>query len=191
MMKNILSFLFIGAALLLSATLSYADNGIKYNYGELRFVADAEFDQYDVDGDGFALNGSVRLDEVFYVTADYEVISYDDGIDTNVFQAAVGMIYPVKQFDTIAELAIVNSDVDAPNGDSNTGFRVSAGARAYVMDKLEVRGTLNYIDVDEDDSYLTIAADYFVLPNLSVNAAKDIEADIDRFSIGVRYYFGD
>lgn len=190
-MKNAIFLVLLGAGSLLSAVQVNADNGIKYNYGELRFIVDSDLDAYDVDGDGIGLGGSFRLDEVFYLTADYETLGYDDGIDVDTLQIAGGMIYPIKQVDAIAEIAVVNMDVDAPNGDSNTGFRLSAGARAYVMDKLEVRGTVNYIDVDEDDSYMTIAADYFVLPNVSVNVSKDIAADVDRFSIGVRYYIGE
>lgn len=190
-MKNTLSALLLGITLVSYSLLSHGDNGIHYNYGELRFVADSELDQFDVDGDGLALGGSLRLDEVFYVTLDYETIDYDNNIDTTTFQAALGLIYPIQKFDGIAELAIVNSDIDAPNGDSNTGFRITAGARTYVIPKLEVRGTVNYVDVDETDSYMTVAADYFVTPLFSVNASKDIAADVDRFSIGVRYYFGE
>jgi hypothetical protein len=180
----------LSAALLSVSTVSIADNGIQYNYGELRYVVDADLDGYDVDGDGLAFGGSFRIDELFYAVADYEAIDYDDNIDTSVLQVGLGVIFPYEKIDFIAEAAINSSDADSPVKD-DTGFRLTAGGRTYVMPELEVRATVNYSDIfDENDTYLTVSADYFLGKSFSINASKDLAADVDRFSIGVRYYFG-
>jgi hypothetical protein len=197
-MKKILYMLVLSACGLLLSVIAYGDSRIKYNYGDLHFVVDSELDAYDVDGgNGVGVGGSALLSETSYITADYETLNYDyetlnydDEIDVNILQVGVGLIFPARQLDMIAELALVTADTDAPNGDLNTGFRVSSGAHAYVIKNLELRGTLNYIDVDEGDSYVSIAANYFLMRNVSVNLSKDIDADIDRLSIGIRYYIG-
>ncbi|MGH1485180.1 MAG: hypothetical protein ACRBCI_03100 [Cellvibrionaceae bacterium] len=183
---------FVSIFLFSVTTNVVADNGIQYNYAEFRFVADAELDDVDVDGDGFAFSGSFRLDELFYLVADYEDIGFDRGVDSTVIQLGAGVIAPYEKVDIIGELAIVDADVDGPGGsESDTGFRLTGGVRGYVMPQLEVRGTLNYVDVEDDDTFVTLAADYFINDSFSVNIAKDLSAELDRLSIGVRYYFGE
>jgi hypothetical protein len=185
-------FILFGFLAFSLATKSMADNQIQYNYGEFRFVADADIDDTDVDGDGFAFSGSFRLDELFYFIADYEDLDFDRGVDSTVIQAGAGIIMPYQKVNIIAELAIVDADVDGPaGGNSDTGFRLTGGVRGYVMPKLELRGTLNYVDVEDDDTFVTLAADYFITDSFSVNLSKDLSAELDRLSIGVRYYFGE
>ena len=189
---GLISFL-LGCCYCFIQAKALADNGIRYNYGEFRLVADAKIDDINIEGDGFAFAGSYRLDELFYLTADYEVLDYDDSVDTEILQVGAGIIMPYQSIDTIAEFSLLHADFDSAfGGDSDTGFRVAGGARAYLFPNLELRGTLNYLDVDgEDDTFATFAADYFISKVVSVNVSKDISADTDRLSIGVRYYFGD
>ncbi len=192
--KTLTAALSLGlGAFLTSAVFAANDNGIQYNYGELRYIVDAELDNLDTeDGDGFGFGGSFRIDELIYVIADYEALDYDRGIDTTVLQVGAGVILPFQKIDFIGEAALVDGDVDTDVGDSSdTGFRITGGARTYVMPKLELRGSLTYIDVEDDDTFATIAGDYFFNKSLSLNVSKDIAADVDRFSIGVRYYFGE
>lgn len=191
-MKTQLGAALFGAFLCVSGSNVNANNGIQYNYGEFRYIVDSELDFDDTDGDGFAFAGSYRVDELFYVIADYESIDYDDDIDTDLLQVGGGVIFPYRKVDMIAELALVDFDIDGRSTrDSEVGFRATGGARGYVIPQLELRGTLNYMSLDEDDSYVTVGADYFINRSFSVNVAKDIAADIDRFSVGVRYYFGE
>ena len=186
--------LLLGGLLALGQVNAGADNGIRYNYGELRLIADAELDDADVDidGDGFALAGSYRIDELFYGLADYEVLDYDDGVDTTLLQVGAGMIFPYDKVDLIAEFTLADYDVDGNSSrDSDTGFRVAGGARGYLFPNVEVRGALNYLELDDEDVYISLAADYFVTKDFSINIAKDFSGDVDRLSLGARYYFGE
>ena len=170
-----------------------AEKNIQYNYGEFRFVVDSDLDDTSLDGDGFAFSGSLRLDELFYAIVDYEAIEYDRNAEITDLQVGAGLIAPVRNVDGIAELAIIHRDVDhLPIGDSDTGFRFSGGLRGYLTPQFELRGTVNLIEVDDfDDTFITIAGDYFLNDSVSINIAKDLSADIERFSIGVRLYLGE
>lgn len=183
---------FVALPALSAAAVTDKVDTIQYNYADLRYVFDAELDEINLDGDGFGFSASLRLDEMFYILGDYEVIDYDANVETSIFQAGVGAIFPTRPVDVIAEFVIVDADSEQGlDGYDDTGFRVSGGVRAYVATNFELRGTLNYLDISDDDTYFTLAGDYFVNRSLSVNFSKDLSAEIDRFSIGLRYYLGE
>lgn len=168
-----------------------AENNIQYNYLEFRLIADAEVDDFDIDGDGIAFGASIRLDELFYVVADYEATDFDFNIDTTVWQGGIGVILPVNKVDMITELALVHLDTDIEDYDG-TGYRLSVGARGYIIPELELRATANRMDVEDlEDTFFTVSGDYFFTPSFSVNLSHDFSADIERLSVGLRYYLGE
>ncbi|MFT6790901.1 MAG: hypothetical protein ACJA04_000100 [Cellvibrionaceae bacterium] len=173
-----------------------AENNIQYNYLDFRLIADAEIEDSNIDGDGFAFGGSVRLDELIYLFADYEVTDFDSNVDVTVLQGGVGALLSVNKIDLLAELALVDFDADGRSSTiasyDGTGYRFSAGARGYLNPQLELRAMVSRVDVDDfEDTFLTIAGDYFLNESFSVNLSRDINADIERFSIGLRYYLGE
>ena len=192
-MKNHWLSLIMAIMLPVSGFTFAADgNNIQYNYGEFRFIFDSELDDTNIDGDGMAFGGSLRLDELFYVVVDYEKLDYDAGIDIDILQAGVGLIVDLQAVDVVGELAILDRDADSRLVSySDTGFRLSAGARTYVIPELELRGLVNHAELDGTDTWYTLAADYFFNPFFSVTISKDLSSELDRFSAGLRYYFGE
>ncbi len=184
---SLLFIVFIGS---LSNTL--AAQNIQYNYAELRYIIDADVNDSDIDGDGYAFGGSIRIDELFYAFADYESLAFDLNIDTTIVQGGMGFIVPFDKVNGIAELALVHGDADSNLGGlDETGYRLGAGVRGYITPDLELRATFNRIDLDEDDSYLTLAGDYFLSKDFSVNITKEWSAEVERLAIGIRYYLGE
>ena len=84
----------------LLSTKAISNDDIQYNYVEFRFVVDANLDDVDVDGDGFAFAGSYRLDELFYLIADYEDLDFNRGVDSTVIKVGGGVIVPYQNIGT-------------------------------------------------------------------------------------------
>jgi hypothetical protein len=173
------------------SVMANADNGIRYDYLEFRYTLDAEIDGTIADdGDGIAFGGSIRINDMFYALGDYETLDYDNDIESTVLQLGAGAIFPQEKFDAVAELAFLDVELERGSADnSETGFRLSGGARGYVTPKIEARALLNYVDVEDDDTFITIGADYFYSDTLSFNLLKDLGGDSERLAVGVRYYF--
>ncbi len=87
-------------------------------------------------------------------------------------------------------MRFVNSEVDTPGGDADdNGFALSAGARGWVADGFEVRGAVRHVNLDNNDTYLELAGDYYFSDTFSAGASLEFAGDNDVFSIGVRLYF--
>ncbi len=174
--------------LLLSAAMFISPvqaSDVKYNYIEGRYVLDAEVG--NIDGDGILIGGSFRLNTDFYAFGNYETLDMDFSNDIDTFTLGAGYIYPLNtMWDANFSFSFVNAEV---NSNDDNGFALTAGVRGMMMPKIEGRATLTYIDVDDDDTFVTLAGDYFVSPNLSVGLELDLGADLETVSIGARYYF--
>ena len=159
---------------------------VKYNYIEGRYILDAEADN-NVDGDGFQLGGSFRIANDFYLIGSYQSLDLDFNNDIDTLKVGAGYILPIHdKWDANFSLSLVNSDT---NNNDDSGFAVSAGVRGMLTPKIEGRASVNYIDVNNSDTYITLGGDYFVLRNLSVGVEADVSGDLDTVSIGARYFF--
>jgi hypothetical protein len=90
----------------------------------------------------------------------------------------------------VSTLRIVRSEID--NGVVNvddTGFAISAGARGLLAPKFEIRGSVNHINLDDSDTYLEFAGDYYFTEQFSAGASVEFAGDTDALTIGVRWSF--
>jgi hypothetical protein len=130
-----------------------------YTYAEARYLLDAEVE--DVDGDGFRFGGSFRLTKDIYLFGSYDSVDLDNSdVDITLLKLGGGYIYPINPtWDANFSLAYANAEADG-DGDGvdedEDGYELSAGVRGKVRPEIEVRGELNYLDLDEDDTYFTI-----------------------------------
>src|SRR4051812_40099125 len=80
MQRRILSGL---AALAAALPLASHAETMSYSYAELGYVdTTLDGDGVDVDGDGFALRGSLAVHPNFFVFANYQDLSFDRNVDT-------------------------------------------------------------------------------------------------------------
>ncbi len=160
---------------------------LQYDYVDVRYV-DTEIDDTNIDGDGIQIGGSYRLNKEFYLLGDYQDIEFDFGIDASVLRLGGGYIYPFKKnVDLIGEAVFINTDIDVV-GDEN-GFGLAFGGRGYVTPNVEVRATANYVDVDDDDTFFQVGAEYFINDSFSVGGSFTLGGDVDTFALGGRYYY--
>ena len=188
--KSLIPTLTLAAAVSCGFSSALLAGDVDYTYAEARYLLDAEIE--DEDGDGFRFGGSFRITPDIYLFGSYDDVELDDfNADVTMLKFGGGYIYPINPtWDANFSLAYANAEVDYPGGDEDEdGFELSAGVRGKVNPQIEVRGEFNYLDLDEDDTYLTIGGDYYFTPNVSAGLELDLGADYETLSIGARYYF--
>jgi hypothetical protein len=160
--------------------------GLSYTYAELRFV--------DVDrngGDGLRFNGSYELENNWLIVGGVTTLDFNNNVDSTVVELGGGYIWHYsKDFDLLSTLRFVRADIDTPGGSSDdNGFAFSAGARGLLAPQFEIRGSVNHINVDDSDTYLELAGDYYFTERFSAGASLEFAGDVDAFTIGARWFF--
>lgn len=159
---------------------------VSYSYAELRFV--------DVDrngGDGFRIGGSWEADPNWIIVGSITSLDFNNNVDTTLLEIGGGYVWNYSdQFDLISTLRLVRSDVDASGFDADdTGFALSAGARGLLAPQFEIRGFVNHINLDDSDTFLEIAGDYYFTEQFSAGISLEFAGDNDAFTIGARWFF--
>ncbi len=163
-----------------------AGSGLSYSYGELRFV--------DVDsngGDGFRFAGSYEIDRNWLVVAALTSLDFNNNVDSSLLEVGAGYVWNYSSdFDFLSTLRFVRAEVDVPGGNfDDTGLAFSVGTRGRLTPQLEVRGSVNHINLDNSDTYLELAGDYHFSQQLSAGVSLEFAGDSDVFTIGGRWYF--
>ena len=159
---------------------------LNYSYAELRFV--------DVDnngGDGIRFNGSYDLRNNWLIVGGVTALDFNNNVDTTLLELGAGYVWHyTKDFDLVSTLRFVNVDVDTPgNNSSDNGFAFSAGARGLITPEFEIRGSVNHINLDNSDTFLELAGDYYFRRDFSVGLSLEFAGDVDVFTIGARWFF--
>jgi len=159
---------------------------LSYSFAELRFV--------DVDtsgGDGFRLAGSYELDGQWILVGALTALDFNNNVDSTLLEVGGGYVWNYSDdFDLVSTLRLVRAEVDTPGGDADdSGFAFSAGARGLLAPQFEVRGSVNHINLDNSDTYLQLAGDYYFTDQISAGVSLDFAGDTDSFGLGVRWFF--
>jgi hypothetical protein len=162
---------------------------VRYTYGELRYV------DTDGSGDGLRLQGSYAIDSNWLIVGGLTDVDYPRGVDSTTIEIGAGYVYDFEgdldfDLDLVGTLQFVNSEVDTPVGDrDDNGFHLAVGVRAMVIDDFEVRGSVNHVNLDNNDTYLELGGDYYFSERISAGASLEFAGDNDVFTIGARLYF--
>jgi hypothetical protein len=159
---------------------------LSYSYAELRFV-----DADDNDGDGLRLNGSFALDDNWLVVGGLTEIDYDRGVDATTLEVGAGYVWHYREeFDLVGTLRYVDLEVDLPGGSADdTGFALAAGARGWLAPQFEWRGFVHHVNLDDSDTFLELAGDYYLTEEISVGLSLEFAGDNDIVTIGGRWFF--
>ncbi len=176
----------------IAQTVEKKQTDLSYSFAELRFV--------DVDfrgGDGLRLNGSYELENNWLIVGGLTTLDFVNNVDVTILELGAGYIWKYSdEFDLTTSLRIVRSDIDAAGVSTNdTGFALSAGVRGLLAPAFEIRGSVNHINsvnqinLDNSDTYLELAGDYYFTEQFSAGATLEFAGDTDAFTIGARWYF--
>jgi hypothetical protein len=163
-----------------------APANLSYTYAELRFV------DYDAnDGDGIRVNGSYDLGNNWIILGGITSADFNNNVDADIFEIGGGYVWHYSpDWDLVSTARFVRANFDTPGGSSDEdGFALSGGVRGFLAPQFELRGSVNYIDVNESDTYLELAGDYYFTRQFSAGLSLEFAGDSDLFSIGARYYF--
>ena len=159
---------------------------LSYSYAELRFV--------DVDtrgGDGVRLNGSFDLENNWLIVGGLTSLDFNNNVDSTTVELGAGYVWNYSNdFDLLSTLRFVQTDTDTPGGNfDDRGFAFSAGARGLLTPQFEIRGSVNHINLDNSDTYLELAGDYYFTEQFSAGLSLEFAGDTDAFTIGARWSF--
>ncbi|MES9990879.1 MAG: hypothetical protein ABW098_02935 [Candidatus Thiodiazotropha sp.] len=182
------------AILLASLTLGFSSSlyAIDYSFIEGRFILDAEFDDVNDDGDGFRFAGSFLVTNEIYAFAKYDDVELDDfDVDFSLLRIGAGYIHPLNAtWDANVSIAYADAEADGPGfEEDDSGYELSGGVRGMVKPQIELRASLNHIDIEDSDTYFTLGADYYLMPNVSAGLELDMGGDYETMSIGAKFYF--
>jgi len=182
-------FLFTGLlaqGIAIAQTAGQQQAGLSYTYAELRFV-----DVDDRGGDGIRFNGSFALENNWIMVGGLTTLDFNNNVDTTTVELGAGYVWHyTSDFDLVSTLRFVRADVDFPGGGSDdNGFAFSAGTRGLLTPQFEIRGSVNHISLDNSDTYLELAGDYYFTRRFSAGVSLEFAGDTDAFTIGGRWFF--
>ena len=142
-------------------------------------------------GDGFYLGGSYELDSQWILVGALTALDYNGDVDSTLLEFGGGYVWDYSNdFDLFGTARFVWAEVDTPFGDADdTGFAISGGVRGFLAPRFEIRGSVNHINLDNSDTYLQFAGDYYFTNQFSAGLSLDFAGDTDSFSVGARWYF--
>jgi hypothetical protein len=191
MQRRILSGL---AALAAALPLASHAETMNYSYAELGYVdTKLDGDGVDVDGDGFALRGSLAVHPTYFVFANYQDLSFDQDVDLSLLEVGGGGHWPLNdKIDLIGKVGISKAEIDAgPFNADDDGFLLGARLRGVVAPKFELEGGFDYRDLDQagDDTTIVFEGRYFFVDNLAGGLSVSLGDNVTSLGLNVRLTF--
>lgn len=179
--------------LLAFSMASFADD-FDYNYVDLSYGI-LEFDDIDVDGDGFGIGGSFAINPDFHVFGGYQTSGLDFGVDVTQFGAGIGYNTELSPtVDAIARFSYQYVEVDASGFGSvdENGFGFGVGLRFAASDVLEIAAGIDYVDLGDggDDTGFGLGAFYSFTDVFDAGLSGSWSDDTSNYSLTGRFYFG-
>ena len=170
----------------MAAAQAPATSSLSYNYAELRFV--------DVDvagGDGLRLNGSVQVAPNWIVVGGLTDLDFNNDREVTTFEIGGGYVYPFRSdFDLVGTARFVHTEVDEPGNDfDDNGLALAGGLRGLVAPQFEVRGSVNYVNLEDSDTFLELAGDYYFTRQFVAGLSLEFAGDADVITVGARWFF--
>jgi len=182
------------AVLLLVFSASASAEGFDYNYLDLGYGT-IEFDDLNVDGDGFEIGGSYAVSDAFHVFVDYNAADLDFNVDATTWDAGFGYNMGLSDtIDLVADLSYEYVEFDVPQFGSadDNGLGLGVGLRFAVGDRLELDAGVKYIDLEDsgDDTGYSLGGLYDFTDSFSLGLSGDWGDNTSAYALNGRFYFG-
>lgn len=165
-----------------------------YNYFQLSY-GNIEFDDVNVDGDGFGIAGSYALNRDFHVFAGYEAAGLDFGIDATTLGAGLGWhrtLSPVV--DLVANVSYQYVELDGPGAGNadDSGLGLGVGLRFAATDLLELDAGISHVDFSDSGSNtgLGVGGLYSFTDAFALGLSASWSDDSTSYTLAGRFYFG-
>ncbi|HUG99817.1 MAG TPA: outer membrane beta-barrel protein [Gammaproteobacteria bacterium] len=187
------------AAGLLMFTGTAQATELNYDYIEVSY-SEVDFDDFDEDLTGVTIGGSFLVSEEIFVYGAYsdgETDSFGGGrIAVSGYSLGLGYRFGVSpQTDVNFGAAFERAKVEGKGAfsglgsDSENGYSLSVGVRHLVTRDFELGADVTYVDIDTDDTVLTLGGLWHVTDLVAVGLGYFVGSDASGFEGGVRFKF--
>ncbi|MGI9236352.1 MAG: outer membrane beta-barrel protein [Woeseiaceae bacterium] len=182
---------------LLALTFAASANAKDFDYSFFQLgYGNVEYDDVNVDGDGFGLAGSYSINEDFHVFGGYEAAGLDFGVDATALSAGLGWhtsLSPVV--DLIASVSYQYIELDASGIASvdDNGLGLGVGLRFAASELLELNAAINHVDFSDTDGDTGFAAGglYSFTDAFALGLGGNWSDDVSSYTLSGRFYFGE
>jgi len=180
------------AALGLTGNALAADD-LSYSFIELGYI-NTEIDDFDVDGDGLGVRGSLAFTDLLHGFAAFSDGELDGGIDVQQIEVGLGLNWPISSsVDLIGAVSYVDAKVDTPIGNfSDDGIALTGAVRGRIAEQFELRGGLKYVEFDEggSDTAFEVGGRYYFTEMFALGLDASFDDDGTTWILGGRFDFG-
>jgi predicted porin len=191
-------FTLLAAGLLAMAGAAHATD-LNYDYVEAGYSV-IDFDDFNEDLKSVHVNGSFLVADEVYLFA-----GYSDGQTDRFAGGRLGLtnytlgagyrfgVGPQTDFNFAA--AFERARIEGKGGlaflgsDSENGYSLSVGVRHLVVPEFEVAADVTYVNIDEDDTVLTLGGLWHMTDLVAVGLAYGVGSDAQGFAGWVRFKF--
>jgi hypothetical protein len=170
------------AALGLGAQAASAQ-GFSYNLLEGSLISGDDYD-------GFGVSGSYAFTPDVFGLASIDALELDgSGLDVSVLSIGAG--YRIAINEALDVFATASLKRVKPDGfDDDMGFGLGVGLRGRVLERLELTGGLEYVDVNDSDTELKVGGRWYFTNNFAAGIDfSDTDAG-SALRFVARYDFG-
>jgi hypothetical protein len=185
------SFLIVG---LLPLSATAVAEGLDYSFVQGTY-SQVEFDDIDVDGDGFGIGGSLAIGDRFAAFAGFDTADLDFDVETTSLEVGGLFHTPLSdRVDFVSSLSYVSVEIDVPGFGSadDDGFGVGVGLRGMASPQLELNGGISYDDLNDsgDDTSFSAGMLYHFTDAFSAGLGGSWGDDASAYGISGRISFG-
>lgn len=180
--------------ILLAFSAAASAEGFDYNYFSLGYGT-IEFDDINVDGDGFGIDGSFAINDNFHAFAAYNAAGLDFGVDATTLGAGIGYNHGLApNVDLVARLSYEYIELDVPSFGSvdDNGLGLGLGLRVAASENLELNGGIQHVDLSDSGSDTGFEAGglYSFTDAFSLGLGGSWSDDSSAYTVSGRFYFG-
>lgn len=189
--------LVVGVLASVASCFSFAeDSGLSYTHIGLSYQS---VELLEEDGDGFAISGSMAINDSYFLLGQYSSAASDDeftdGTVTDELELTTlgfGIGYHTAiatNTDFVTSLLFVDAEAEFAGASADgDGILIAAGVRAKPTKTLELGAAINYADIEnESEVGYSLSARVFPAPTFSLGLGLGSADDVDTVSLDVRF----
>jgi hypothetical protein len=185
------------AAMALLTPFSGNAESFGYSFVDFAVIPEAEIESgnFDVDGDGFQLRGSLAVYENYFALVEIQDLEFDNDIDLTRWTIGAGGHWPINaSLDFVARGGITRLDIDAGRfDDDDVGFFLGGRVRAQIIPKVEIEGGVDLTTAEvggfEDEIVLVGEGRYHFNDQFSVGGLLNLGDDSSQIGVYGRFNF--
>ncbi len=159
---------------------------MEYTYIELNYIW-TDNEEVDETLDGGELTGSLELPLNFF--AQLTVSRQSDDADLDTYRIGAGYHLPIgSRLDAFGIVSYAHAEVDGSSNDfDDSGTAGELGLRFLLRPKLELNGSAEWVDVEEDDFGIGVGARFYLIDRFSLGGRVESLDDDLTFAVGARF----